>query len=117
MPSREALPIFVGGDYALCPDFEGHRPGHDPHRVHPYSPFDREDWEAKTYWAQFTDYLQSPHIEHFQSVPELISKLEAGGHRDRSRLMRQAYNQHLGEAATFWQETLELIAGVQGVAP
>ena len=35
-------------DYSVCPDFEGHRLGHAPQRVHPHSPFDTDDWVAMT---------------------------------------------------------------------
>ena len=38
-------------DYSVCPDFEGSRPGHAPHRVHPHSPF-----EAFSIWS----YLMLP---------------------------------------------------------
>ena len=31
--------LSCGQDYSVCPDFEGNRPGHAPHRVHPHSPF------------------------------------------------------------------------------
>ena len=36
--------------------YDAPRPGHAPHLVHPYSPFDVEDWDAMTYWARFETF-------------------------------------------------------------
>ncbi|CAE7326622.1 CYP704C1 [Symbiodinium sp. KB8] len=115
MPSRDSLPLYVSQDYSVCPDFEGSRPGHAPHRVHPHSPFDTDDWAAMTYWAAFTDYLTLPHISHFDSVPSLLKQLAAADHQKISHSMQRAHMEHLGVAMSFWSQALELIASLRGV--
>ncbi|CAE7480396.1 CYP704C1 [Symbiodinium necroappetens] len=115
MPSRDSLPLYVSQDYSVCPDFEGSRPGHAPHRVHPHSPFDTDDWAAMTYWAAFTDYLTLPHISHFDSVPSLLKQLAAADHQKISHSMQRAHMEHLGVAMSFWCQALELIASLRGV--
>lgn len=116
MPSRDTLPLYVSQDYAVCPDFEGHRPGHAPHRVHPHSPFDTDDWAAMTYWTNFTDYLTLPHISHFDSVPHLLQKLEANDHREISKAMQKTHVEILGAAATFWSDSLKRVAAFDGTS-
>merc|ERR1712232_319132 len=74
VPSIATLPLYLYQDYAGCPDFEGHRSGHIP--THPYSPFNRDNWNAITYWTNFTDFVQLPHLQRFNSVPQLIFELE-----------------------------------------
>jgi len=114
MPAPETLPLFVYQDYATCPDFEGHRRGHLPHELHPFSPFDGEDWDAMTYWTSFTDYLRFPHVGHFQSIPQLVYLLEREDHRDRSRRMQAAHVEHLGAATDFWLGALTHVANLRG---
>eukprot|EP00933_Yihiella_yeosuensis_P041189 TRINITY_DN35610_c0_g1_i1.p1 TRINITY_DN35610_c0_g1~~TRINITY_DN35610_c0_g1_i1.p1 ORF type:complete len:781 (-),score=129.44 TRINITY_DN35610_c0_g1_i1:130-2169(-) len=115
MPAKETLALLVSQDYAVCPGFEGHRPGHAPHRVHPYSPFDMDDWEAMTYWTKFTDYVQLPHVQYFDSVPNLILKLQTRNHRELSRVMKRKHTELLGHAASFWGDALEHVAGLRGI--
>merc|ERR1712194_745486 len=117
MPSRTTLPLFVNQDYAVCPDFEGLRPGHVPHSLHPHSPFDVDDWDAMTYWTQFTDYLSTPHVEYFESVPQLIVKLNTIDHHVRSREMRKVHTERVGVATTFWTSVLDTVAAGRKVEP
>jgi len=114
LPSKATLPLYINQDYAVCPDFEGHRPGHSPLKVHPHSPFDRDDFEAMSYWSQYTDYHRFPHVTYFESIPELIMKLGKQDHRATSRKMLQAHQQHLGVATTFWLSALDQVALLSG---
>ena len=41
-----------------------------------------------SFWANFTDYLRFPHIEHFESVPDLLYRLETTDPRGQSLAMR-----------------------------
>lgn len=115
MPTRESMPLYVSQDYSVCPDFEGHRLGHAPQRVHPHSPFDTDDWAAMTYWTSFTDYLTLPNILHFASVPELLRLVEDSDLQSVSRQMKKTHMQHTGVAMTFWTQSLERIAALRGV--
>ncbi|CAJ1365921.1 unnamed protein product [Effrenium voratum] len=117
MPSRETMPLYVSQDYSVCPDFEGHRVGHAPQRVHPHSPFDTDDWAAMTYWTSFTDYLTMPHVIHFESVPNLITKISGHDLREVSRAMRREHMKHLGLATSFWTEALERVSRLRGMEP
>eukprot|EP00434_Breviolum_minutum_P036987 symbB.v1.2.032782.t1/scaffold3980.1/size46957/2 len=104
MPTRDSMPLYVSQDYSVCPDFEGHRLGHAPQRVHPHSPFDTDDWVAMTYWTSFTDYLTLPNVLHFSSVPELIRLAEESDLQSISRRMRKVHMQHMGIAMSFWTQ-------------
>lgn len=116
LPSKQTLPLYVNQDYAVCPDFEGHRPGHLPFAVHPFSPFDANDWAAMTYWAGFTDYLMTPHVIYFESLPSLLLALETADHREVSRRMRRLHGERVGEATAFWLSTLNQVASLRGLA-
>eukprot|EP00445_Apocalathium_hangoei_P022502 CAMPEP_0203896896 /NCGR_PEP_ID=MMETSP0359-20131031/39592_1 /ASSEMBLY_ACC=CAM_ASM_000338 /TAXON_ID=268821 /ORGANISM="Scrippsiella Hangoei, Strain SHTV-5" /LENGTH=671 /DNA_ID=CAMNT_0050819669 /DNA_START=258 /DNA_END=2270 /DNA_ORIENTATION=+ len=115
MPARETLPLYVNQDYAVCPDFEGHRPGHAPFAVHPHSPFDSDDWDAMTYWTSFTDYLVTPHISYFVSIPALLLLLETADHRKISREMRRVHAERVGEATGYWISVLSQVASIRGL--
>lgn len=114
VPSRASLPLYVYQDYACCPEFGGHRPGHRPEDVHPHSPYDRDDWDALTYWTAFTDFALYDHVERFESVAELLVKLDNGDHRTQSQKIKQEHMAQLGVATTFWLGALARAARLSG---
>ncbi|CAE8699079.1 unnamed protein product [Polarella glacialis] len=58
-----------------------------------------------------------PHISYFDSIPNLIWKLETDNHRERSRSIQKQHAEHLGVATLFWSEALEQVATLRGVQP
>jgi hypothetical protein len=63
-----------------------------PNSNHPYSPEDIVSTEGITYWLQFADYYQLPHIRTFASWENLIEKLSIA---DFSTINKQMYEENL----------------------
>jgi hypothetical protein len=61
-------------DDPYCGRDAGVPPKH-PSSAHPFSPED-DDEASFTYWLQFADLYQWPHIQTFDSLPDLIAKLD-----------------------------------------
>ena len=56
-----------------CPGFAPIGP-HESNS-HPFSP-DAEDYESRKYWAQFADFYKWKYITYFDSLDDLIAKLQ-----------------------------------------
>jgi hypothetical protein len=67
-------------------------PKQHPNSNHPYSPEDIVSTEGITYWLQFADYYQLPHIQTFSSWENLIEKLSIA---DFSTINKQMYEENL----------------------
>jgi hypothetical protein len=67
-------------------------PRQHPNSNHPYSPEDIVSTEGITYWLQFADYYQLPHIRTFASWENLIEKLSIA---DFSTINKQMYEENL----------------------
>jgi len=97
-------------------------PGTDRDRMqalHRYDPFldtvrghaDATGIAARAYWAEYSEYLMMPALEHFVSPAALLVDLhstatETGKAAKISSRMRAAYLSDLGEAQSFWLEAL-----------
>lgn len=67
-------------------------PKQHPNSNHPYSPEDLISSEAISYWLQFADYYQLPHIQTFSSWENLIEKLLIA---DFNNINKQMYGENL----------------------
>lgn len=66
----------INKTYEYCGKSHGIVPRKHPASRHPFSPESLTE-EAKFYWLRFADFYQWPHITYFDSIPDLLAKLES----------------------------------------
>ena len=75
---------------------------------HPYSPNTEwtKDKEASSYWLQFSDFYQWPHIQFFSNAEELHEKLKLSNFAGINRNMEIEYKVRRKSVLTEWCKVL-----------
>jgi len=82
--------------------------------IHPYDPFldtarpagDPRGVAARTYWAEYSEFLLVPCLRHFVSAADLLISLHSMEGLKISVQMRAAYLQDMQEMRSFWLDSL-----------
>lgn len=124
VPDRNLLVnmVHISNQRLLPFPYYQHVPGNDKmsmRAIHPYDPFldtarppgDVKGTAARAYWAEYSEYLLLPCLQHFRSAAELLAKLHGMEPTRISAQMAAAYAQDMQEMGSFWTETLVHMLG------
>jgi len=76
-------------------------------------PNNEKDKDAIRYWIKFADFYQLPHITYFDSVCDLVDKLDKMTHAELLQIsakMKKYNAMTLRELLGKWQKILKMIA-------
>ena len=80
----------------------------DPKSTHPYNP-NVEGGEDESYWLQFSDFYQWPHITYFDSMLDLERKLQSADFNTIHKYMLEEVQQRRKELSDTWCRTLKSV--------
>ena len=80
----------------------------DPKSTHPYNP-NVEGGEDESYWLQFSDFYQWPHITYFDSMLDLERKLQSADFNTIHKHMLEEVQQRRKELSDTWCRTLKSV--------
>ena len=80
----------------------------DPKSTHPYNP-NVEGGEDESYWLQFSDFYQWPHITYFDSMLDLERKLQSADFNTIHKHMLEEVQRTRNELSDIWCRTLKSV--------
>jgi len=83
-------------------------------------PNNEKDKDAIRYWIKFSDFYELPHITYFDSISDLVVKLDRMTRTDLLQIsakMKQYNHMALRQLLDKWQKILKAIAETSANAP
>jgi len=101
-----------------CMNLDPHTPEMEAFETntHPYSPED-DSYEARRYWAQFSDYHQWEHITYFEDLEDLVVKLERADFALIRKKMKATNERRKRDSLRDWRNTMKTISRYSKARP